>query len=165
MELAGILTISLILAIALRMGFSAIQDSYAKMRRESRARATRLDGPMLLLLILFTGCAHNSLAPGVERACAGDRCYMIGNGEQIDNHCKKTVSMFDDGTTDPDKVVVLACTKYKPDSKWKFRIWLSWEHMESVVHEECHIQIWLGKSPGPHTNCHNFGIGREKKRL
>ena len=57
----GILLVlsAVFLWILLQLGFSMVEDLYAKYRRESRERITRIDGPFKLLLIscIFFGCA------------------------------------------------------------------------------------------------------------
>ena len=160
--------LSIAFAIVLDWLWSGIQAVYAYYRKERNGKITRFDGPLVLILA-FSGCISlDSLAPGVDRTCVGDRCYMIGTHEQIDRHCRKSASMFDNGI-DPNsweglnEYEIRACTQYVPDSQWKFRIWLCEDHLEAVVHESCHIQIWQGRVEGPHSNCHDFGAYKDKR--
>lgn len=119
----------------------------------------------LVAALLLSGCASfDSLRPGVERVCTKGTCYLIGDSEQVDRRCSKNGVVWDSGEkrTAFDGLKVRCCTVFR--SGRRVRIWVTRGQEACLAHEQCHVEIFQS-GVGDHKSCHNFGIGKEKKRL
>lgn len=89
---------------------------------------------------------------------------MFGTSEQVDRHCRKNGKRWDSGEEmrPTDGKVVRCCVELKLGRR--IRLWVTRGEEDCLAHEECHIEeFWSGSNN--HGRCHNFGVGREIKRL
>ena len=123
---------------------------------------------MLVIFACFaSGCATQSglFNRNVERVCTNGVCFMRASADIVDRRCRKGINTWDDGKpqTIGDGRRARCCTVWTPGRK-RFRIWVAEGDEACVPHEICHVDQFLSAKPD-HSKCHNFGLGRDKKRL
>lgn len=121
-------------------------------------RAGRL-GELHLPLILFGLLLGLSGCFPIKRTCTDKRCWIEASSEQIDRHCRKGATVYDDGAkaTANDGKRVRCCVKLREKRYWIFVADDSWN---CLPHEECHIEEHES-GRGEHWRCHGFGADRD----
>ena len=97
--------------------------------------------------------------------------------ERVTKRCAKNAfksdtgdNWRDDGTyigADGATYYIAACTEYYPSHEYPFHMWLWKAEAWREAHERCHRAVYLAKgSLSEHQRrCHNFGLGKEKRRM
>lgn len=123
---------------------------------------------LVMAVLYLSGCATQTglLSPGVERVCTKGVCFLRASSDIVDRRCRDgNRGTWDDGTPRAagDGRRARCCTVFTRGRK-RFRIWVAEGDESCVPHEFCHVEESLSARPN-HGNCHDFGFGREKKRL
>lgn len=115
------------------------------------------------------GCASQTglLTPGVERVTLSTVNVVRGPREVVSARCVQGKQAWDDGSPyDPNDTSKWArcCTVYRKSRKKPFTIWITEGEEECFVHELCHVEQFLSPRTD-HSKCHDFGLGKPKKRV
>ena len=89
-----------------------------------------------ILLISLSACA------GVERSCYGDTCFLRATPDQVNDHCRKGTTEWDDGAPvkPGDGSRARCCTVMPGDhDNARYHVWVSRGAEDCIAHEECHI--------------------------
>ena len=127
--------------------------------------------------VLMMGCATVSqdslgrFTGRIEKVCTGHICYLRFDAELVNRRCTRGKLVWDDGSkfdqADASKWA-RCCTVLKPPPK-RYQMWVTTGQEECFAHENSHIEVY--ESDGyimvseHHKKLHDFGLGRQKKRL
>ena len=140
-------------------------------------------GLVFWLAAAMTGCA--TLKPDCEAVCVRDTCvHYCETQERVTRRCAKNAFKSDTGDVwqddgsyigeDGKRYIIAVCTEYYPKnfwsglpSKYPFHMWVWKNEAWREGHERCHRQVYLDKgSLSEHQRrCHDFGLGRGKRRM
>lgn len=130
----------------------------------------------MVITLAFSGCATQTglYSPSVEKVCVGARCYLRAYADIVNRRCTKGKKTWDDGTVfEPLSSKTARCCTVLHKKLWdrrpRYAIWMADGEEECGPHEECHIAIYEADNfqfiAEHHKKCHDFGLGKPKKRV